>query len=55
MELSKDFLRDLHNDKILNENEYIRKMSLSATNGGMWVDLSVIKWVSEYLKNPINV
>ena len=55
MELNKDFLRDLHNGKISNENEYISKMSLSATNGGVWGDFTAIKWVSEYLKNPINV
>ena len=30
-------------------------MSLSATNGGVWGDFTAIKWVSEYLKNPINV
>ena len=55
MELNKDFLRDLHNGMILNENEYIRKMSLSATNGGVWGDFRAIKWVSDYLKNTINV
>ena len=33
----------------------LKKMSLSATNGGVWGDFTAIKWISEYLKNLINV
>ena len=55
MELNKDFLIDQHNGEILNESEYIIKISLSATKGGEWDDFTAIKWVSDYLKNPINV
>ena len=50
MELNKEFLIDIHNRKIINKNEYIKKMSLSATNGGVWGDFTAIKWISKYLK-----
>ena len=46
MELNREFLMDLHNGKILNKNEYIKKISLSATNGGVWGDFTTIKWIS---------
>ena len=46
MELNEEFLIDLHNGKILNKNDYIKKMSLSATNEGVWGDFTAIKWIS---------
>lgn len=42
MELNKYFLINLHHKKILNENEYIKIMSLSVTNRGVWGDFTTI-------------
>ena len=55
MELNEDFLNDLHHGQVLNENQYIEKMSTSATNGGDWGDFTTSKWLSNYLSRPINV
>ena len=33
MELNEDFLNDLHHGQVLNEDQYIEKMFISATNG----------------------
>ena len=55
MELNKEILIDLHNGKVLNENDYIKKNSFNAANEGLWDDFTAIKWISEYLKHPINV
>ena len=55
MELNEDFLIDLHHGQVLNGNDYIEKMSTSATNGGVWGDFTTIKWLSVYLSRPSNV
>lgn len=49
------FLIDQHNGEVLNENEYIHKTSFSAINKVKWGDFTIIKWVPDYLRNPINV
>ena len=54
MKLNKEFLIDLHNEKILNKNEYIKKILLVELME-VWDDFTAIKWISEYFKNPINV
>ena len=35
-ELTHDFQNDLYNERLLNEDEYIYKMSISASVGGFW-------------------
>jgi hypothetical protein len=54
-ELNKDFLHDLHHGKVFNEIMYIQKMSLIASNGGLWGDFTTIYWISQYLQQPIYV
>ena len=54
-ELTYDFLNDLHNGRFLNENEYIDKMSISASVGGIWGDFTAVNWISDYLSTPITV
>jgi len=43
MKLIKDFLIGLHNREVLNENEYVKKMSLSVINEVVWGDFIIIK------------
>lgn len=53
-ELNPEWLHDLHVG-VYNEHDYIRKMALSASNGGLWGDFTAIKWISDYLQKPIYV
>jgi len=48
-------LRDLHHGKANNEIMYIQKMSLAASNGGLWGDFTAIYWISQYLQQSIYV
>ena len=54
-ELNPSFLHDLHDGTVLNEHEYVEKMSLSATMGGLWGDFTATFWIAEYLQRPIHV
>jgi len=54
-ELNESFLRDLHKGVILNEDEYIEKMSICATIDGLWGDFTTIKWISDCLTKQISV
>jgi hypothetical protein len=54
-ELNPSFLHDLHEGAALNEHEYVEKMSLSATMGGLWGDFTTTFWIAEYLQRPIHV
>ena len=55
MELNESSLHDLHNGTILNENQYIERMSISATVGGLWGDFTEIKWILDYLQKKISI
>lgn len=39
----------------MNEYQYMQKMAISATQGGLWGDFTAIKWMSDYLQRPIYV
>jgi len=54
-ELTQDFLNDLHNGRVSNEDDYIEKMSISASVGGIWGDFTAVNWISDYLSTPITV
>jgi hypothetical protein len=41
-ELTFDFLHDLHNEELNNEESYIQKMLMSTSNGGLWGDFTTI-------------
>ena len=54
-ELTKDFLNDLHNGRVSNEYDYIEKMSISASVGGIWGDFTAVNWIFDYLSTPITI
>ena len=53
--MTKDFLNDLHNGRVSNEDDYIEKMSISASVGGIKGDFTANNWISDYLSTPIIV
>ena len=53
--MTKDFLNDLHNGRVSNKDEYIEKMSISASVGGIWGDFIVVNWIFDYLSTPITI
>jgi hypothetical protein len=48
-------LHDLHHGKANDEKHFIRKMSISALDGGLWGDFIVIYSIFEYLHHSIHV
>jgi len=48
-ELNPSFLFDLHQGMVINEHQYVTKMVLSVSMGGLWGDFTVILWIAEYL------
>jgi hypothetical protein len=42
LELSPSFLFDLHQGMVTNEHQYVTKMALSASMGGLWGDFIAI-------------
>ena len=54
LELNLDWLHDLH-EGISNEYQYMQKMSVSASHGGLWGDFTIIEWIFDYLQRPIYV
>jgi len=53
--LNVKFLYDLHHGQVVNEQIYIQRMSILATNGGLWGDFIAMFWISTYLQCPIHV
>ncbi len=37
-----NFLFDLHQSMVINEHQYVRKMILNVTMGGLWIDFIAI-------------
>jgi hypothetical protein len=48
-------LRDLHRGKTNYEKSYIKNLSISALDGGLWGDFITIYWISKYLDCSIYV
>jgi hypothetical protein len=48
-ELNPSFLFDLHQNMVTNEYQYVTKMTLSASMGGLWGDFTTIFWKTKYL------
>jgi hypothetical protein len=42
LELNVKFLYDLHHGQVVNEQIYIQRMSILATNGGLWGDFTAM-------------
>jgi hypothetical protein len=40
---------------VTNEHQYVTKMALSASMGGLKRDFIVIFWIAKYLKKPIDI
>jgi hypothetical protein len=53
--LNPSFLFDLHQNMLTNEHQYVTKMVLSATKGGLWGDFIAIFWIIKYLQRPIYI
>jgi hypothetical protein len=48
-------LFDLHQGMVTNEHQYVTKMALSASMGGLWGDFITIFWILQYLQRPIYI
>jgi len=46
--LNRSFLFDLHQGMVTNEHQYVTKMALCATMGGLWGDFNAIFRIVEY-------
>ncbi len=51
--LNPSFLFDLHQGMFTNEHQYVTKMTLSASMGGLWKNFVTKIWIDEYLKKLI--
>ncbi len=40
---------------VTNEHQYVTKMTLSASMGGLWGDFTAILWIVEYLQRLIYI
>jgi hypothetical protein len=40
---------------VTNEDQYVTKMALSVSMGGLWGDFTTIFWIIEYLQGPIYI
>jgi hypothetical protein len=38
---------------VTNEYQYVTKMTLGVSMGGLWGDFTMIFWIAEYLQRPI--
>jgi len=48
-------LFDLHQNMVTNEHQYVTKMALCVTMGGLWGDFTSIFWIFEYLQKLIYI
>ncbi len=46
---------DLHQDMVTNEHQYVTKMALCASMGGLCGDFTTIFWIVKYLPKPIYI
>jgi hypothetical protein len=54
-ELNPSFWCDLHQGLVTNEHQYLTKMTLSASMGGLRGDFIAIVWRVEHLQNTIYI
>ena len=54
-ELTHEIVIDLHNERVLDEDEYIDKMSISASVGGFWGDFTIMNQIYDYLSTSITI
>ncbi len=54
-QLNPSFLWDLHQGMLTNEHQYVTKMTLSVSMGGLWRNFNTIFWITEYLQRPIYI
>jgi hypothetical protein len=47
--LNPSFWFDFHQSMVTNEHQYVTKMTLSASMGGLWGDFIIIFWIAKYL------
>jgi hypothetical protein len=40
---------------VTNEDQYVTKMALSVSMGGLWINFNIIFWIIEYLQRPIYI
>jgi hypothetical protein len=52
-ELNPSFLFDLHQGMVINEHQYVTKMTLNASMESLWGEFIAIFWVVEYLQRSI--
>jgi hypothetical protein len=48
-------LFDLHQGMVINKHQYVTKMALSASMGGLKGDFTIIFWIAKYLQRPIYI
>jgi hypothetical protein len=48
-------LFDLHQGMVTNEHQYVTKLVLCASMGGLWGDFTIIFWIAKYLQMPIYI
>ncbi len=53
--LNPSFLFDLHQGMVTNEHQYVTKMTLNASMGGLWGDFTTIFWITKCLQKPIYI
>jgi hypothetical protein len=54
-ELNRSFLFDLHQGMVMNEHQYVTKMTLNTKMGGLWGDFTTIFWIAKYLQRSIYI
>jgi hypothetical protein len=54
-ELNPSLLFNLHQSMVTNEHQYVTKMALSVSMGGLWKDFTSIFWIAEYLPRLIYI
>ncbi len=52
LRIKSKFLGDLHQGMVTNEHQYVTKMALNASMGGLWKDFIAIFWLTKYLQRP---
>jgi len=48
-------LFDLHQGMVINEHQYVTKMALNASMGGLWGDFTAMFWITKYLQRSIYI
>jgi len=51
--LNLSFLFDMYQSMVIYEHQYVTKMTLNVSMGGLWGDFIVIFWITEYLQRHV--